>query len=267
MAYEEPYGYTGDTKTPAMQIWRDVLLSPSVEAFARYRREAELKRGLVWIVVASLASTLSTLVTMAIQFLAGTQYGDTSALFRELLPPELYSEMPPMSPGSNIIGLSVGTLVCGIPVWIATAVIGTLISVGLIHLAAKLLGGEGEYDETFFFVSTVMAPLIYVTTGLSLFSSLLGLIPVLSIIFSLLISLVSLALGIYSLVLEAMAVAAAHYFSLGKGFAAVLLPIVIAFLLMCCCVAIVFSVVLGGSFEEIMRELSHYLPATTPWFS
>ena len=95
-----------------------------------------------------------------------------------------------------------------------------------------------------------------------LIGGLLGLVPILGVIVSVIFGLVSLALSIYALVLNAMAVAAAHRFSLGKGFAAVLLPGVVIFLLICCCTVIGLTL-MGASLvpflEELQREFSMYM--------
>ncbi|MGC9399383.1 MAG: Yip1 family protein [Anaerolineae bacterium] len=261
MSYYEPQGdYSspaGGEKTPLLTIWQRVLFSPSVQTFARYLPEADLGRAVLWLVLASLVSAVAAGLPTLIA--PQRQLQETMELLREIMPPEFSRELPPMMPGTRTISL--GSLLCGIPLGVVLALIGAFIGVGLIHLTAKLLQGEGTYTGTFFLTAAVSAPLTLVTGVIQLLNGLLGMIPVVGVILTVIFGLFSLVLGIYGLVLNAMAVAAAHRFSLGKGFAAVLLPGVVLLLLLCCFVVgfALMGASLGTFFEELQRELGLYL--------
>ena len=235
-------------KTPTLSLWQDVLFSPSTDTFAKYLGEADLGRAVLWLLASSAIGGLLQMLSMAI--------GSGRTLL-QALPPELQRELP-IRAGA----FSFGTLLCGIPTCIVVTLLMAFIGVGLIHLVAKLLGGDGSFTETFFLTSAASAPLALVSGALGLLSGLLGLIPILGAIFGMLFGLVGLALWIYNLVLVAMAVAAAHRFSLGKGFVAALLPFVVVFLLTCCCI-FASLMMFGGNiedvFEEIQRELNMLL--------
>lgn len=236
-------------KTPTLSLWQDVLLSPSTDTFAKYLGEADLGRAVLWLLASSAIGGLLQMLNLAM---------GSGRTFLQVLPPELRRELPRAGAGASFLG----TLLCGIPTWIVVTLLGAFIGVGLIHLVAKLLGGEGSFTEIFFLTSAASAPIALVSGALGLLSGLLGLIPILGAIFGMLFGLIGLAVVIYNLVLTAMAVAAAHRFSLGKGFTAVLLPFVVSFLLGCCCAIaglMTFSSDMENIFEEIQRELSMLL--------
>ncbi|MEA3397640.1 MAG: Yip1 family protein [Chloroflexota bacterium] len=243
----DSYQTSGD-KTPTLSLWQDVLLSPSTDTFAKYLGEADLGRAVLWLLASSAIGGLLQMLSLAL--------GSGKALL-QALPPEMRHELP-IRAGA----FSFGTLLCGIPTWIVVTILGAFIGVGLIHLVAKLLSGEGDFTETFFLMTAASAPITLISGALGLLSGLLGLIPFLGAIFSMLFGLVGMVVGIYNLVLSAMAVAAAHRFSLGKGFAAVLLPLVVFILLGCCCAfagLMTFSSDIEDVFEEIQRELNMLL--------
>ncbi len=256
MAYEQPPNYTSyppapppnGAKTPTLQIWQNVLLSPAVNTFARYRSEAELGRAILWLLLSTgIASVLNILSTTVMR---------SSVNMLQYLPPEMRRELLPFMGATRApIG---ATLLCGIPTAVASLLLGAFIGIGLVYLVAKLLQGEGNFTQTFFLMTAASAPLTLVTAGFQLFSNLGGRIPVLGAILSLLVGVVIFGLSVYNLVLSAMAVAAAQRFSLGKGFAAILIPGAVIFLF-ACCVGIVIVALAGVSMDQIIRQLSALL--------
>ena len=238
---------TSGNKTPTLSLWQDVLLSPSTDTFAKYLGEADLGRAVLWLLASSAIGGLLQMLSITIS---------SGKTFLQAFLPELQRQLP-IRAGA----FSVGTLLCGIPTFIIITLLGAFICVGLIHLVAKLLGGEGSFTETFFLTSAASAPIALVSGALGLLSGLLGFIPILGAIFGMLFGLVGLVVCIYNLVLVAMAVAAAHRFSLGKGFAAVLIPALVFLLLACCTIAGLAAIGsdIENIFEEIQRELNMLL--------
>ncbi|MEA3309950.1 MAG: YIP1 family protein [Chloroflexota bacterium] len=249
-----------NVKTPTLTIWQRVFFSPAVETFARYLPEADLMRAVLWLILGTLGSGIIGILNVVFN-LGGSGGKEIMRMLQQELPPELARELPAALPG--IGSLSLGATLCGIPSIIILSLISTFITVGLIHLAAKLLQGQGNYTDTFFLMAAAAAPMMIVTSVLQLISGLLGLIPLLGTILSLLISLILMGLGVYGLVLTSMAVAAAHSFSLGKGFLSAILPGVIFFILTCCCTVIAMvaagSAIDQGTIDELLREIGAYL--------
>ena len=247
-------------KTPTLTIWQSLLSAPAVATFSRYLPETDMMRAILWLILGTLTSTVINMITTALGIgMAGR--GQMMRMLRSGLPPEIMRELPANLPGLG--SFSIGAALCGIPTIIIISLVLTFISVGFIHLVAKLFQGQGNYAETFFLTSAVTAPIMIVTAVLQLVSGLFRLIPLAGVVLSLLISLLMMAMGIYSLVLTAMAVAAAHRFSLGKGFLATILPTVLFLLFICCCVFIAIfaagSAIDQGTIDEIMRQMSAYL--------
>ena len=257
MSVYENQGYVpapAPEKTPAMTIWKSVLFSPSVETFARFREEADLTRAVIWIAISGLVSGIAQTVVMVT---SGGAAGNIEKL-REILPPELASELPEAAAQA---APSIGTALCSIPAGLVGGIIGVFIGVGLIHLVAKLLQGQGTYTETFFLYAAPAAPLAIVMGIIQLIGGVFNRIPVIGPIFAILVGLVSFVLGIYGLVLSAMAVAAAHRFSLGKGFAAVLLPSAVI-LFSCCCITMGIIAALSSTspeFQKLFEDMSTLL--------
>ncbi|MBN1259779.1 MAG: YIP1 family protein [Anaerolineae bacterium] len=250
MTYESPpeYGYYNQPatgKTPALVIWRNVLFSPSVETLNQYLPEASIGRGLLWWLTSGAVSFLASMLVYA---LTAGRYMTRN------LPPEFQDVMPFEMGGLSVLS----TLLCGIPVWIASLLLGAFVMAGLIHLAAKLLKGQGTFTGTFFLLAAASAPLTLAGAALQVVGQLLGLVPVLGIILTLLLAVISLGLTIFALVLSSMAVAAAHRFSLGRGFAALILPYIVLFVLGVCLAVIIVSLI-GISAQEILREMGQLL--------
>ncbi len=257
MSMYENQGYVpapAPEKTPALTIWQSVLFSPSVETFARFREQADLMRAVIWVAISGLVTGVAQAVVMAT---GGGRIGNMEQL-RQILPEELASELPEMAAQA---APNIGAALCSVPAGAVGGVIGLFIGVGLIHLVAKLLQGQGTYTETFFLYAAAAAPIAIVLGIIQLIGGLFNLIPVIGPIFAILVGLVSFVIGIYSLVLSAMAIAAAHRFSLGKGFAAALIPGAVI-LLSCCCITGILIAVMGAAapnIEELLEEMSALL--------
>jgi hypothetical protein len=113
------------------------------------------------------------------------------------------------------------------PLWVA---IGMFIGSGLIHLSLMLLGGAKKPFETTYRVVCFAFGSTY----------LLSIIPVCG----------SFAAMIYNLVLDCMGIARTHEIDTGKAVMAVLLPC-----LVCCAIAGVFGLLIGGSLVSIFSHV------------
>jgi len=138
------------------------------------------------------------------------------------LPPEVQAQMGPL------LGMATGSLgfwsIIFVPV---SFLIGTFV----IHLIAKMLGGQGEYSRFAYLVATYQAPITMV-------SYILLIIPVLG-------GCIQSLLSIYGLVLSYFAIKVNYSLSSGKAIAVVLIPIILFFIIMICVVTFVTSTLAG----------------------
>ena len=121
-------------------------------------------------------------------------------------------------------------LILGLILWPLWCAIGMFIGSGLIHLSLMLLGGAKKPFETTYRVVCFAFGSTY----------LLSIIPVCG----------AFAAGIYNLVLDCMGIARTHEIDTGKAVMAVLLPC-----LVCCALAGVFGLLIGGSLVSIFSHV------------
>ncbi len=185
-----------------------VLTKPGARTFAEEMGKAEW--GIVWIqllayaVIGAVLGFLSTFTNRA-TFNTGTTgtSGVSNATVQALT-----------------AGFSFGAIIT-IPLFF-------FIGVGIVYLFAKMFKGQGT------FLQQAYTSLLY-SVPIGIITSVLGLIPYVSIIGS--------VLGIYAIVLNIFSVMAVHRLSGGKATAAVLLPVAILFLLLCVGVIILVVIV------------------------
>jgi len=96
------------------------------------------------------------------------------------------------------------------------ALVGELISVGIMHLFAKLLKGEGSFMDYF--------QTICVATIIAWVACVLSVIPI--------VGMLNLLIGLWFIVVLVVITARVHKFGYGKAAAAVLLPVIILGVLM-----------------------------------
>ncbi len=130
--------------------------------------------------------------------------------------------------------------------------LGYYIGMGIIHLVAKLFGGQGNFTSLAYLVS-----LFYVPLGIV--SSLLSLIPCLG-------GLLSLAIGIYSIVLIVRVIKVNYRLTTGKAVWVYFVPLLIglAIVVLLSIVLIVILALLapsiGNIFSNVIRDLGTPVP-------
>ena len=130
--------------------------------------------------------------------------------------------------------------------------LGYYIGIGLIHLAAKILGGHGSFSTLAYLVS-----LFYIPLGIA--GSVLGLIPCLG-------ALLSLAVAIYSIVLAVRAIKVNYQFSTGRAVGAYFIPVAVIFVvifLLAVVVAVILALLapsVGTIFSNIINGLGTPVP-------
>jgi hypothetical protein len=226
-----------------IDTWIDAFTKPREETYARIvaQPRANATNAFLWVFLASLLTS----IVGAVASLGGQQMEN----LRRMLPPELAQQLPAGADPS----LGIGSIICGAPIGAVFAVIGFAIFTALVKWAASLFGGTGTFDKLAYAFSSITVPYSVIAAVLTL----LGLIPFVGI----LTGLIGFALGIYVIVLEVLAVKAVDRLDTGRAVGAVLLPGLVIFLLVCCCVAVAIGLlgpVLGNVFESINQSLGGF---------
>lgn len=247
---EEPIDYIEESPLPppagemsAFETWKAAVTKPNAATFAQIAAQpgATTGKAFLWVALASLVTAFFGAIAQA----AGA--GQTMQAMRQFLPPELARELPASGGGG---AFSFGALICGAPLGAIFGVIFFAIGVALILWVAKLFGGGGDFEKLAYTFAAIMVPIAAVNAGLSL----LGMIPFIGLLFS----LVSFAVSIYSLVLHIFATQAVTGLDTGKAAASVILPWLVVFLFICCCV-VLFTVVLGASMGDVFNQINQGL--------
>lgn len=170
--------------------------------------------------VAVVAAVISTLIGSGLQ--------------AAILPPE-YRDAALVGAGAGITGAVCGGLLGGL--------IGFYLGNGFVYLAARILGGTGDYVT-----QTYLASLFTVPIGIV--SGVLSIIPCVG-------PIIALVISIYGIVLNARVVKVTHNLTTGKSVVAVLSPAIIGMLLACFVIVVLTLLggAVGGVFEEMMYEL------------
>lgn len=108
---------------------------------------------------------------------------------------------------------------------VVAGLLSALISNGIIYLFAKLLGGQGRFEEQFYLVTLYSVPIAFI-------SLLLSWIPA-----------ISLLIALYALYLMTIALRTAHRYSTGRAILTWLIPIAIFFIFF---LAIILAVALAA---------------------
>jgi hypothetical protein len=174
--------------------WRSVLYPPSVAAFDMQKPAANWNTIFISLAILGVVQGVFAYITGLEYNRSGTGYG-------------------------TIIGGFIG------------AFIGFFITVGLIYLLARLLGGTGEFLEHAWLLSLVWVPI-------QAASAVIGIIPVLG-------GIVQLALAIYGLVLYIYATSSAQRITLGRATVAVLIPGIVLAVIVLILLAIAAAFLIG----------------------
>lgn len=193
-----------------LQSWKGSLTNPNEEYFREQLKLTNLTQGAVGVLIAAvIAGILSGI---------GTFFGG-AAMTQSLAP--MFEEMG-MSAAEleTIFAASQPTFIGTLFSTIIGAVIGFFIGAAIYWVFAKLLGGDGSYEEQTYLMSTYTAPLLIINGVLSL-------IPFIG-------PFIAIFVSIYQLVLSYFAIKVSHRLTSGRAVMVVLLPVLIGFICACC---------------------------------
>ena len=210
--------------TMIIDTWKKVLTNPNVETFEAERQEssATLSTAFWWMVLASVIAAL--LGVLQAQLFSSAMGGLGQIM--DALPSELQGELGTFTEigASGGIAANLSLIILG--------PIAFLIGVGIYHVIAKVLGGQGQYGRYAYLTATYAAPLMIV-------SSILGFVPLVG-------SCASLLLIIYNSVLTYFATRAEHQLSKGRAIVVVVAPAVAILALFICLFAVVMGTVVSA---------------------
>ncbi len=227
----------------ALETWIAAVTEPNVNTFTNIAGQsgASLSKAFLWVLLAFLITAFSKAIAQT----AGM--GQSMKMIRDMLPPELAREIPANLGSGGGIATRIGAIICGAPLGAIVGVLFFAISVALILWVAKLFGGTGEFEKLAYAFAAIMVPIAVVNGGLALF----GMIPFVGIFFG----LVSFIVSIYSLILRILAVQAVTGLDSGKSAASVILPWLIVFIFICCCVAL-FGALFGKALSDALGQMN-----------
>jgi len=228
-----------------VETWIAAITKPNEGTFTRIAAQpgATAGKAFLWVFLASIFTSFASLLVQAVGM------GGQMDMFRRFLPPELARELPVGAAPS----IGFGTVICGAPVGAIVSVIGFAIAVALVQWVAKLFGGTGSFDKLAYTFSAITVPFSVISAVLAL----IGIIPFIGI----LTGLISFGLFIYVIVLEVLAVKAVNGLDTGKAVGAVLLPALVLFLFICCCIIAGIALLgpaISGVFDSINQSLGGF---------
>ena len=227
-----------------VDTWVAAITKPNESTFARIvsQPSASTSKALLWVFLASILTSFVSLLAQALR--VGGQMG-----LRQFLPPEIARELPI----SATPAIGFGTVICGAPVGALFTVLFFAIGVALVQWVAKLFGGTGSFDKLAYAFSAITVPVSVVSAVLGL----IGIIPFVGI----LTGLIGFVLGIYAIVLQVLAVKAVNGLDTGRAVGSVLLPGLVIFLVVCCCVIgglMLLGPAIGNVFDSINQSLGGF---------
>ncbi len=210
-----------------LQTWIRVLSGPNEETFEREKASpnANLMTALIWTVIAALITAILGFI-QSLLFSASAQ-GMMGMISRMNLPPESAARMNQMMANGLFAGASGAGALAGIfltPIFF-------LVGVGIIHLIAKVLGGQGDFGRYAYLAAAIGAPL-------SIITAFLGFIPVVG-------GCVSFILLIYSIFLNYLAIKVGYNLTSGRAMAVIAIPLIVG-LVAVICIALVAAVGVAG---------------------
>jgi len=231
---QEPSPFSNDEPMPWYQVWITALTKPNEQTFRDIAAQPNAKP-----VTAYLWVFLSYLITFLIVVVAQAAIGFPSMAGQ-------FSEYGMGDfPIADIGGLLIGA-VCIAPFMAGIVVLFFMIGAAIIQWIAGLFGGTGSYDKLVYPFGAIYAPFMLISAIMGI----LGLIPYIGMCFG----IFSLGIWVYQIVLQVLAVKAVNDLDTGKAIGAVLIPGLVIFIFICCCLIIGLAAAgpaIGDVFSEI----------------
>jgi hypothetical protein len=187
------------------EVWYTALTQANVDAYDSLRLNpyALPSRTYIWLLSVGMVSGLVGALSLGFN-------------------PQFFQALTMLEQQMGVSGVTQvfsASLFCFVPLTGVMNLINTAISVGIMHLIAKMFGGKGKYSEFLYLVAAFSAPMSMGTT-------ILGFIPFVNL------CLVPL-LGLWSLNLNVQAVKSAHSLDTFRALGVILTPILLVTIFGC----------------------------------
>lgn len=220
------------------RTWLDVVTKPGEPIFEQERAkpEANFTTAAIWVALVALVAGIFAMIQGAIAMRQLQAAGGIQGILSQFnLPPEVMDQVNQLPagliPGIGRPSFGIGALIMGM----LGAIIGFVVFAALLQLVAKVLGGTGNFGKFAYLLAAIYVPI-------TLVSSVLGIIPIISMCTGFL-------LWIYQIVLAFYATRVEHKLSAGRSIIVVLAPLIILAILSCC----IFGAV-GGIVGAILNS-------------
>lgn len=234
-----PYGfpYPSEPTGPSynfLTVWRKAVVLPKLATYQDLLRDryATIDRAYLWLVSTIFLGSLG-IITASVVSEAGSDYSGNDNL-------GFYIRFNTSSTSDvTVTQLLIISLICGLPLLIIFGTVGLTIIIGVIHVLARILGGQVQFDKMAYAISAYMSPVILTIAAFNLLLSPLSFLD--SVLVSIFASLISITfwgvLFLYTIYVITIAVKAAHNIGWGESFIAAVSPLG---LVCVCCFACVF---------------------------
>ncbi len=237
------YGYGGGQQPQApsytwFEAWRMAILQPSLETYQKLLADPKSgsDRGFTWLAIAILISSVISAIAQAIIAAGLASSGETLFNFSN-------TTTTTTTTGTSTGGSLIANLICGVPLQIVFGLIAIIILVAIVHVAARIFGGQAQFEKTLYGYSLIYSPYYILSGFITLAISPLSFAPIGLIIAYIGLAGIGLLVAIYGVYLQTIAIKAAHGIGWGESFIAALSPL----LLVCFCFfACVGTIVLAG---------------------
>ncbi len=203
-----------------LAAWGRIIVKPSPQLFAAEAQRADIGQALLGMIIAG-----------AVGGLLGNL---TQLIFASVLAPYGLDELVSLSLVNVIVSIILGAI--GLP-------LGFLITSALHYVAARMLGGTGDYVSHAYCLALFQAPLY-------LLSIAIGLIPILG-------WGVAILLTVYGVVLSVQVFQVVHQLDTARAFIVWTAPIILMTLL-CGCIALFGGAIMGASLMDLFSEIGYY---------
>jgi Yip1 domain len=204
------------------QVWLKALTHPTIAGYQAIINDpsASLKRALTWLF------TVALIVYLVIW----------GVLVWRFMPPFIWG----LHRDDRVIDGVILFLWVGVPVLAALLTLMFAIATGLTNIVARLLRGQGSYDQLIYATSAYTSPLLLIIPAIAF-------IPY--------VNLLVFLIGLYALLLGIVSVRAVHRFGWGRAIVAVLAPLFLAFA--CAFLSFIILGLTSGFFNRLYYTLQN----------